>query len=245
MAIPKHCGADDTEAAALPAQRPNRSDRRAEPARQPPDTRAVDATERGDRDADATRQPAPAQYAQRRRPRMACRREGRPDECEPRTGTRGTAKLPPIMRRAGDEPAPDPRRPRPAPAAQVHASPQSRRQTHVARHHQHKPAATADARQIAAQRRPPGLAIMAQHHARKPLRQPRHSRPRVRQPPGVGEQPQRRHAAAPVFGTRPGQQSWVHPSSIPRPPARGRHRPRSAPVACFAIAGPILLQSLR
>jgi hypothetical protein len=227
MAIAKHCGSRATHPS---TEGTYCAHCRTQPPRQPSDARPLDPAKRGHRDPGAVAQAAPAQGPECRGSRMALCREYGADEGESGSGPGGTAQLARVMRRAGDESPAHADRPGPAPAAQVHSSTERRRQPHVAGDHQHQPPITADSRQIAPQRRPPGLAVVPQYYAGKPLRQPRHRPSRIWQPPRIGEQPKRRHRAAAPHTIRPGQQSWVH------------LRPFAC-FACFAVNALVLLQS--
>jgi hypothetical protein len=77
----------------------------------------------------------------------------------------------------------------------VHASPQSRGQTHIAGHHERKISGAAQPGYGTPQSSALPIAVVPQHHARKPARQLCDSGQRIRQTLFVREQPEDRQAS--------------------------------------------------
>ena len=197
MAFLKHCGGDATG----PSGDSERRDRRdARTGRKPADSRAIHPAKCHRRDRAPPREAAPSHRPKRGLARMACGRKSRGQEDQVGTAAPGAMCFHPTMRRTGGKAAAPPRSETgmgPAPTASVHAGADSRRQPRIARDHQGKPAFPAGPRHRRRDRLPRGMVVMAQHDPRPAPGECPNRGKWVRQPPGVGEQPDGRefHAA--------------------------------------------------
>jgi hypothetical protein len=182
-------------------QRADRTDRLADPCRQPPKRPSVDATQRRHRQLRRPGHARPADRAENRRSRVACGGKHRRQEGEDGARPSGTSKVCRPVGRTGDETmaalqVTGPHRTRPTPRAEMHARAERSRQSGIAGHHKGKPTRPADAGQVPPQRRPSRLAIVPQHDAGQAARQAGRCGARIRQPARVGEQPELRQAAS-------------------------------------------------
>ena len=82
----------------------------------------------------------------------------------------------------------------------------------VSRDHQGEAARAADAGEVATERRAVGSAVVAQDDAGEAAGQAAGGRARIRQPVGIGEQPERRNLGVKASDgrVRPGQEATVH-----------------------------------
>ena len=102
-------------------------------------------------------------------------------------------------------------RPRPATAAQMHASMQCGGEPCVTSHHERQAAGAADAGEIAAKRRSIRIIVVPQDDARKTAWEPSHGWPGVGQAARVGKQPERGNIrATATAGARPSHQLAIH-----------------------------------
>ena len=186
-------------------------------ARQAPDAGAVDAAESRHRQARGARKARPAGWSESGDLRMAQRREGGGQEGQSGAGAVRPQQVGPAVGGTGDQAAAPAQHARPAAGAQMHARAERRGQPGIAGHHQGKAACAADPRQVASERCPPRLAVVAQHDAGEAARQARHRRPGIGQPPRVGEQPEAGQLRSrPAGRVCPGEQAPIH-----RAPRRG------------------------
>ena len=154
-------------------QRPNRRGTGANAPRQRSYVRAINPAERQCRDPAPTCDDGPAQRAQTGDTRMAGGGKNRRQEYQRRARAARSRDLPRIVRRTGQRAAESRHRSGAPAAAEVQPGAQSHRQPGVAGDHQHQPPRSADAGQRAPQRLTPGNAVVPQHHAAQPFRQPR------------------------------------------------------------------------
>ena len=188
----------------------DRSDCVAGPPRQAPNRCAVDAAEGCDRQSRRACQPRPADRTQGRRIWMTQRGEGGGEEGKRRTRPPRAQQVGKSMGGTGDETAAT-LNTGPSACAQVHPSAKRRRQPGITGYHKSQTSRAADFRQVVPKPCPARLAIVPQHDAGQPTRQARNGRARIRQPPRIGEEPERRKiraSAAPRVS--PGEQTPIH-----------------------------------
>jgi hypothetical protein len=201
------------------SQRADCPDRHADRHRQSAYAHAIYAAECRDRQSRGSREARPTNRPKWDRRRMARGGEDRGQKCEGGSCPGCAAQIRHVMSRARNQSLPaacpcGPRAVRPTSRTEMNSRLQSRCQPCVAGHHQDEAAAPADPSEVATQRLPARLAVMAQHNTSQTAGQPPRCWSRIRQPPRVGEEPKSRDAlkgaAARDRRMSPGNEPCVH-----------------------------------
>lgn len=176
------------------------------------DRSAIDTAKGGDPRICQASEPCPAKGTKISGARMAEGWERGRQEDQRRASPNGTSKLDRVVCRAGDQPAIRTDRARSASGAQVDARMQRRGEGWISCHDQSEATGAADTREIAPERRAVDSIIVAQDDAGEATRQAARGWTRIRQPVGVGEQPERRNLGMKASSgrMRPGQEARVH-----------------------------------
>ncbi len=209
MAIAKHCVYKDTHSSSQGADGSNRA---AERARKAADRGSVDAAKGGDPRICQAGEPRPAKGTKARGAWMAEGRECGRHEDQSRASPNGPPKFDRVVGGAGHQSTMRTDVPRPASRAEVDAGMQRGGKGWISRHHQGEAARPADAGEVAAKCHAVCSVIVAQNDAGEAAGQAAGGPARIRQPVGVGEEPERRNLGMKASDgrVRPGQQARVH-----------------------------------
>ncbi len=208
MAFPKHCVSIDT---ARLGEGADSSNSMTEPPRQTPNGGSVDPAKGRHRQRRPQRHATPSDGAKAHGIRMAQGGKGWRKKGQPGAGAASPPKIGTAMGRTGDEPGAPPHCARPTPPAQMDARSQGRRQSHIPGNHKNQTAGPTDPGDVASQRAPGRLIVMAQDNPGKAYRQARNRFSRIGQADRVGEQPKRRKLGSrPVRRVRPCEQAPIH-----------------------------------